>query len=134
MKIACVTDDGETISSHFGRAQYYLVVTVEDGKVLEKEMREKFGHRHVAASGMHQPENTAGYEHGKDPAAQSRHALMAETINDCQVLIAGGMGRGAFESMQAAGIRTVVTDHAEIDQAVRAFIEESLNHLDHLVH
>ena len=36
MKIAAVTDDGKTISAHFGRARYYVVVTVEDGKVTER--------------------------------------------------------------------------------------------------
>lgn len=133
MKIACVTDDGETICPHFGRAQYYLVVTIEDGQVLDKELREKFGHRHVAASEGRGLESATG-GHGTDPAAQSRHKMMADAIQDCQVLIAGGMGRGAFDSMQAAGIQTVVTDHAEIDQAVQAYIDESLDHLDDLVH
>ena len=32
MKIAFVTDDGQSISAHFGRAAYYLVVDVVDGK------------------------------------------------------------------------------------------------------
>ena len=31
MKIAAITDDGTTISQHFGRAPYYVVVTVEAG-------------------------------------------------------------------------------------------------------
>ena len=32
MKIAAITEDGTTISQHFGRAPLYLVVTVEDAK------------------------------------------------------------------------------------------------------
>ena len=32
MKIAVVTDDHQTISAHFGRAMYYEVFTVVDGK------------------------------------------------------------------------------------------------------
>ncbi|MCX6012209.1 MAG: dinitrogenase iron-molybdenum cofactor biosynthesis protein, partial [Chloroflexi bacterium] len=39
MKIAFATEDRNTISQHFGRAPYYLVVTVEGGKVLKKEVR-----------------------------------------------------------------------------------------------
>ena len=31
MKIAAVSDDGITISQHFGRALLYVVVTAEDG-------------------------------------------------------------------------------------------------------
>jgi predicted Fe-Mo cluster-binding NifX family protein len=30
MKIAIVSDDGMTISQHFGRATYYVVVSVEN--------------------------------------------------------------------------------------------------------
>ncbi len=34
MKIAAVSEDGVTISQHFGRAPFYVVVTVEDGKIV----------------------------------------------------------------------------------------------------
>ena len=44
MKIAAITDDGVTISQHFGRAPYYLVYTVEDGEIVDRELREKLGH------------------------------------------------------------------------------------------
>ena len=37
MKIAFITDDEKTISQHFGRAPYYLVITVEDGKETNRE-------------------------------------------------------------------------------------------------
>ena len=30
MKIAIITDDGKTISQHFGRANYYAVVTIDN--------------------------------------------------------------------------------------------------------
>lgn len=36
MKIAVVTDDHKTISAHFGRAQNFVVFTVEDNKVVKK--------------------------------------------------------------------------------------------------
>jgi predicted Fe-Mo cluster-binding NifX family protein len=137
MKIACVTDDGQTICAHFGRAGYYLVATVEDGQVVEKEMREKFGHRHVMAqpqeAGEHTHQHAEG-AHGTDPAAQDRHRRMAESISDCQVLIAGGMGAGAFASMQAAGIEVVVSDIEDIDLAVQAYLDGKLSHQDRLVH
>lgn len=34
VKIAAVSEDGVTISQHFGRAPFYVVVTVEEGKVV----------------------------------------------------------------------------------------------------
>jgi predicted Fe-Mo cluster-binding NifX family protein len=41
MKIAFITDDGKTISQHFGRASYYLVLIIEDEKETERQLREK---------------------------------------------------------------------------------------------
>ena len=47
-KVAAVTDDGETISQHFGRALYYEVLTIENGKIAKRERREKIGHHNFA--------------------------------------------------------------------------------------
>ena len=44
MKIAVVTHDEKTISAHFGRAQYYVVFTVDDGKITGQETRPKANH------------------------------------------------------------------------------------------
>ena len=122
MKIAAITDDGRTISQHFGRAPYYLVATVENGTIVNREMRDKLGHAHFANE-SHEGDSSTGQPHGFDPAAQSRHARMAEAIADCQALLCGGMGAGAYQSMVERGIKPVVTDVVSIDEAVTAYIE-----------
>jgi predicted Fe-Mo cluster-binding NifX family protein len=132
MKIAAITEDGTTISQHFGRAPYYLVVTVEDGKVASREKRDKAGH-HTFAAGQH-PDTAPGERHGYDAGAQSRHATMAQTIADCQVLLAGGMGWGAYDSLKNAGIEVVVTDVESIDEAVKLYLEGKLPNLMERLH
>jgi len=127
MKIAIVSDDGTTISQHFGRAAYYVVVTVENNQVVSREKRDKLGHSHFANEPHDEGADARG--HGYGDAAQSRHARMVSAIADCQVLVARGMGAGAYDSMQAAGIRPVVTDIPEIDDAVQAYLEGRL--VDH---
>jgi predicted Fe-Mo cluster-binding NifX family protein len=124
MKIAAITDDGKTISQHFGRAQYYLVVTIENGQIVNREMRSKLGHSHFV-NDPHE-EDKPGQPHGFGPAAQNRHGQMAEAISDCEVLLCGGMGRGAYESMQARKIKPQVTDLISVDEAIQAFIEGRL--------
>jgi predicted Fe-Mo cluster-binding NifX family protein len=43
------------------------------------------------------------------------------------------MGMGAYESMQARGIRPVVTDIASIDEAVMAYLDGGIvDHVDRL--
>jgi predicted Fe-Mo cluster-binding NifX family protein len=131
MKIAIVTEDEVTISQHFGRAPYYAVYTVEDGKVTGKEIRDKAGHHTFAA---HHTETAPGQKHGYDAGAQTRHTAMAETISDCQVLIAGGMGMGAFESMRSRGIEVIATDEENVETAVSRYIEGNLPNLMERTH
>lgn len=123
MKVAAVSEDGVTISQHFGRAPFYVVVTVENGKIVSRENRDKLGHAHFAgephSKGAHGEESRG---HGFDPAAQNRHARMAAAIADCDVLLARGMGAGAYYSLEQAGIRPIITDIADIQQAIQAVI------------
>lgn len=132
MKIAAITEDGVTISQHFGRAPYYLVVTVENGKIADKEKRDKAGHHSFYGNQHH--ETAPGERHGFDAGSQSRHATMAQTIEDCQVLIAGGMGWGAYESMRSRGIETVVTDVNDIEEAVKLYSASKLPNLMERLH
>ncbi len=127
MKIAAVSDDGMTISQHFGRAAYYVVVTIQDNKIVAREQREKMGHAQFGGETHAEEDDPRG--HGFDPGSQSRHARMAGAISDCQVLLARGMGAGAYDSMQAAGIRPIVTDVPRIDDAVKAYLTGAL--VDH---
>ncbi|MGB9776357.1 MAG: NifB/NifX family molybdenum-iron cluster-binding protein [Anaerolineae bacterium] len=127
MKIAAVSDDGVTISHHFGRAPFCVVITVDEGRVIGREVREKMGHTHFAGEHHHGHGHDADPRgHGFDPAAQSRHARMIQTIADCDVLLARGMGVGAYESLRRAGIRPILTDIARIDDAVQAYLEGRL--------
>jgi predicted Fe-Mo cluster-binding NifX family protein len=128
MKIAAVTDDGFMISQHFGKAAYYWVVTIEDGVIVSEEKRDKLGHTHF--SGEAHAEAHASEQHGFDPAAQHRHARMIEAIQDCDVLLARGMGAGAYESIRQAGIKPVVTDVETIDIAVQQYLAGIL--VDHV--
>lgn len=125
MKIAVVTDDHSTISAHFGRALYYEVFTVSDGKITGQATLPKPAHNQFA----NEPHDEPGFAHGQGPAAEGRHARMLEPIRDCQVLLAGGMGQGAFNNLKQTGIQPVLTDIHEIEQAVKAYISGQL--VDH---
>lgn len=127
MKIAVITDDGKTISQHFGRAEFYKVITLENKKVINEEMRNKVGHNHFSQE--HQEEHHHE-NHGLDDEHHHKHTQMADAISDCQVLICGGMGTGAYESMRRLNITPVVTDHVDIMAAVLDFVDGKL--LDHI--
>jgi predicted Fe-Mo cluster-binding NifX family protein len=119
MKIAAITDDGQTISHHFGRAIHFMVVTVEAGKIIDHQLRDKLGHSHFVAQ-LHEA-GCSEQAHGMDGASASRLMQMSEAIIDCEALLCQGMGMGAYQSMQARGIRPIITDISDIDEAVMAY-------------
>ena len=126
INIAAVTDDGTTISQHFGRAKFYEVLFVENGKVVKRERCEKLGHNNFAQEEHH---HHSDEQHGQDQHSHNKHVRMAEAIKECQILLARGMGNGAYQSMIQLNIKPVVTDIKNIDDAVQAVINGSI--IDH---
>ena len=127
MKVAVVTDDGKTISMHFGRAQYYLVCTIEDGEITERELRDKMGHKQFTGHD-HEP-STDSRGHGFGKSADDRHARMIASITDCEALLTRGMGRGAYIALEEAKIKPVVTDIESAEEAVQAYVSGDI--VDH---
>jgi predicted Fe-Mo cluster-binding NifX family protein len=131
-KIAFVTDDGTTISPHFGRARYYEVLTVENGAVTARERRDKAGH-HTFAEHEHGHEHH-GAGHGMDEHSRGKHNMMMATITDCRLVVARGMGFGAYQHITEAGKQAVITEQGTIDDAVRQVIDGTLVHHEERLH
>ena len=135
MKFAIITDDGKTISQHFGMAAYYLVISSENGQITGREMLPKLGHNHN--QGQDHAEHTAehhGAGHGMDAASHDRHAGMAGPISDCEALICGGMGMGAYQSMLKLNIKPIVTELRDIEEAARAYLDGKIVDQTGLLH
>jgi predicted Fe-Mo cluster-binding NifX family protein len=114
LRLAFATDDGQTISSHFGQARSYRVMQIDDGRRTDLGLRPKAHH----GLGDHEP---------------SLHGSMLESITDCQVLIAGGMGAPAREKALAAGLEVILAG-GKIEDAVAAFSAGTLVSDDRRLH
>ena len=132
MKIAAVTDDGVTISQHFGRASKYAVITIEEGKIVERELRDKVGHHEFSGE-----EQNRDHEHHSDPRGRGfgrhsadKHKRMFANILDCKVVLARGMGRGAYQGLMQSNLKPILTDIADIERAVKAVIDGTI--IDHV--
>jgi predicted Fe-Mo cluster-binding NifX family protein len=114
--IAFVTDDGSTISSHFGRALYYEVITLQNGKIADRRRVSKTGHHTFGAE--------AHGDHGHHD--DHKHAAMTAPLAGVAVLVARGMGMGAQQHLVASGIQPILTDLHTIDEAVEHFVAGTL--------
>jgi len=108
--IALPTDDGTTLCPHFGRAHYYKVVEITDGKVTASELRDKFAHVHSEEA-----------QEGPEPSHDEAHARMSDAARGCDTIIVGGMGAGAIDAMTAAGYTVMQTDMSNLDEIIEAF-------------
>lgn len=130
VKIAVVTDDGTTVSRHFGRARFYAVFGLADQRVLGKEMLDRTDtlqpvDEHEARHGL------AGQIdcHGTGTAAAAAHLRMVQPIKDCEALVTRGMSWSARECLLDAGVRPILTDIESLDEAVNAYLDGTI--IDH---
>ena len=134
MKIAIVSDDEQTISQHFGRAEKYIVVSFEQENIIERKSINKPGfchssHRHHGRHEHRTDSRGSGFGH----RSKVSHEQMFEDIKDCDILVSRGVGRGAFLDLHQLGIRPIITDIDDIDTAIQAVMDETIiNHLEKL--
>jgi predicted Fe-Mo cluster-binding NifX family protein len=122
-KIAFVTDDGSTISAHFGRAMYYEICTIDGSTVVARERVPKSGHHAQSQQG-----HADGHQHGHD------HGSMISPITDCTVLVARGMGMGAHNALRAMGITPILADDQTIDTALEKYLAGALANNERRLH
>ena len=122
-KIAIVTDEGTTVSSHFGRALHYEVLTFHDGQIAQRERREKFS-PHARGEGE-------GMQHQHH---EGNHGTMLAPIRDCQIVVARGMGNGAYMHLTSDGFTVYLTDLHTIDEVANAIATGNLHHNEGRVH
>jgi predicted DNA-binding protein (UPF0251 family)/predicted Fe-Mo cluster-binding NifX family protein len=120
--IALPTEDGTTLCQHFGRARYYKIVEITDGKVVSTELRDKFAH--VCGD----PKMDSGLTH------EEVHGRLAEAAHGCETVIAGGMGQGAKDALTAAGMKVIQTDMVNLDDIVAAYTAGTLTNVAGQMH
>ena len=113
MKIAVVSDDGKLVSQNFDHALFYVVITVENSKMTHCELR-------------HKPAKTHFMRQTNDQHPTIHHINNVTDINDCEVVLCGGMGRKIYESLEARKINPIMTDINTVGLALRTYLGGNL--------
>ena len=100
MKIAVTYDNGN-VFQHFGRTEYFKFYTVEDNKVVSSVVTGTNGAGHGALAGF-----------------------LAE--QGASVVICGGLGGGALNALEQAGIEVIAGASGNTDEAVEAYLRGEL--------
>jgi predicted Fe-Mo cluster-binding NifX family protein len=122
MKIAIPSDEGTYLSQHFGRTLGFTIFEVSNGQIINQEYRPNNFTGH--SLGQHQEHQHHGADH--DDHAQHSHNRILNALNDCEVVIAGGMGRRLVDDLTYAGKKIYITTIPETRKAVEMFLEDKL--------
>ena len=113
MKIAIASDDGKTISSHFGQTKGFVVFQVEGKEVKNREYRPNIFTGHARG--------VEGAGHGID-----RHGPILAALRDCKAVVSHGMGRRIYNDLTQAGIEVYVTDQTDVERALDLYLSGEL--------
>ena len=85
----------------------FLILDVENGKILNSEMRENTFTNHF----NHKLDNEIhhNHEHGSGEGEHHGHRVLAEGLKDCEYIVSHGMGRRLGEDIISFGIKPFVT-------------------------
>ena len=118
MRIAVATDDGASISMHFGRSAGFIIFDIDDGIAKRLEQRENISTPH--AQGM--------CGHGHETGGHHSHEAIADALKDCQAVICHGMGQRAFVDLEAKGIKAIiVSEDLTADAAAGQYAQGGLD-------
>ncbi len=122
-KLAIPTDDGKTVASHFGRAQYFMLVEIDGDKEISRKLVENLHARgHHGEHGEHHGHGGHGNGHGHDEVFMS--------TGDIEGVIAVRIGPHMFEDLKARNIRVyLVSVGKSIENAINSFIEGKLRNI-----
>ena len=104
MKIAVASQNRKEITGHTGRCRKFWIYQIENNAVISKELLEL-------------------------PKEQSFHETSPwepSSLDNVQVLIAGGMGTGLAQRLQQKNIQALITKETNPDQAVKDFLNGTL--------
>lgn len=116
MKIAFPTRDNETLSRHFGKMTAMVVVELDGDEEVGREARD------MAAM----PACGDGH-HG-------RPDFVVSVVNDCDVVIANGIGIPLADRIRSEGVDVILTRTRMIDGALAAYLDGSIRHEPTLAH
>lgn len=117
-RVAFATTNGQTITKHFGHVKSYVVVEVAD---LQEQRR-------FVVTVDKPATHDRGQGRGRD------HDAKLVPIEDCDTIIAGGMGTPMVERISAAGFNLILTSETDLDKAIAHLIDGTLRHEPELAH
>ena len=112
MKIGIPTNDGKSISEHFGRSAAFLIYEVENGEIKSRKLSSNHAQHGHGAGNCH---------HGSGANTGHNHAGILAALEGCEMVICAGMGQGAAQALARSGKQIIVTAPGLAEEMVSAY-------------
>lgn len=135
-KIALVTDDEQTISAHFGRAAKIVIITLQDGEEVAREIKLRASNTiHIHDEHDEHDHDHHDHSHEHDHGHHHHdHTSKFIPMEGCDILIARGMGSPAIQHAHNMGLQVYLTKLHGIDEAITAYNAGELDHDERRIH
>jgi len=121
MKIAVPTNDGTSISEHFGRSAAFIVFDIDNGTIRSRESRTN-GMKHTHEQGICDRHTAESQPHS--------HAGILASLEGCDVVICAGMGQRAATALRGSGIQIVFAPPEPAEATVARYLARGLQAVD----
>jgi predicted Fe-Mo cluster-binding NifX family protein len=128
-KLAFATNDGVSVAGHPGRCKAFMIYELNNGVVVNKELRENTFTHHRASGAQ---EEQHGHTHEENHQGHSHQSLI-DALKDCSFFIAKMGGWRIVEDLKNNNITPLFTSIEIIESAVEMFIKAELKNNDELV-
>lgn len=126
-KVAVTSEDGKRVCMHFGQSPYFVIFTIQNNEVVDRELRQNTFTNHMRGkNGPHAHGQHGHGEHGHG-GGHSCGNVIKEGLSDINALICGGIGQGAIYRLQKAGVRIFSTQHPDVDASLQALLNGQLS-------
>ena len=128
MRVAVPSEDQTTIAMHTGRARGFLIIDIsgEKSEIVEYRLN-GFTHHRQSQADHHHGQNCGhhGESHGGHGSHHSHIGLLL-ALDDCQAMLAGGMGPRLVQDLVTAGKKVYLSSERTIERAAADLMQGKL--------
>lgn len=116
VRIAIPSDDGKSISPHFGRCHYFVIYEIEGDKVSNREVRENLCCPHRAnMCPKTVPVQTREFKQ------RIRNEAISEICN-CHIIIGRYLNQRVIDNLNNNDIKVILVDEKDADVAIEKYL------------
>jgi predicted Fe-Mo cluster-binding NifX family protein len=119
-KIAVASNDGTRVTGHIGRCKLFVIFTIDDSKIVNKEIRENVFTHH------RQHRHNEEHHHGEGHSHRHGHSGLIEALSDCKVLIFQSGGWRIIDDLKQNNIIPVLTNEPLAEEAALKYSKGEL--------